>query len=165
VNSLEIVVGETAFYMIIAGAIQAVLTVVFVLAISPVILIPRRPSYWGPIWRVCLFSAVLLVVGAGGNLLWYVVAVDRLYTNFDPILEFFPFAIPGEWTLDTMCGGRLLNGHTMAHLRLAWAAIAFLVWAASVVVYRFIMARIRSGVFAGFLSRMLGFGKASRAGV
>jgi hypothetical protein len=123
-------------YLFLVGGFQIALTLMAgtILAVVKVC----SPTFQF-VRAMCLFALLdfwLLAFGLIGDLVWVVAVHGNLYTNPDPLVDWLPFVLPGEWTIDPVCHGALKPGVTWWEMYLAWLLIAAPVWTLTFVAYR-----------------------------
>jgi hypothetical protein len=129
---------ESRWYTLVAVVLQLPLTLLVLGVAAPFVRRGRRRPFAA---RLLLFSSLLLVWGMVGNAAWVTLARGRLYETFDPLVEWFPFILPGRWLLDEICGGHLMAGVSFADLTRLWFWLALGTWLLTIMTYRFIEPR------------------------
>jgi len=133
-----------SFFYSFGGAIlQALAIILFALLCWPGITKSNWKGYFrqyfSRIERFILFNVLLFGWGFAGNVVWCLVAVDRLYVAMETcgdVTPFLPYVPFGPWSIEGVPdGSHLLDGVTMAQMQLVWLAIALPVWAFTILSY------------------------------
>lgn len=120
---------ETYFYVLVAGLAFVLIVALVALALLPTLIYPRsRGNYLSRLARASLFLGLLFAWGGIANLVWLGLPSQNWYVQADPVIRYLPIAPVGDWWLDRVCGGHLLPGFTMLHLRTLWLAFSVAVW-------------------------------------
>jgi hypothetical protein len=126
---------DALLYALFVGGFQALLTaLVFAFAC----IVRFFVSQFGILRFVssfALFNFWFLEFGLLGNFAWYSIAPGWLYVNHDPVVEFIPFILPGDWTIDVVCHGHLTSGTTWMDMYVCWLCIAAPIWVLTVLAY------------------------------
>src|SRR5947208_1913277 len=111
---------DAYFYLMIVGGFQASLIALVAVVLGAVKRFQRKIPFIR--WMICYFFFNLWLVAFGliGNFFWYSTAAGWLYNNPDPVVEWIPFVVPGNWTIDPVCGGTLTAGTTWPQMYLMW---------------------------------------------
>jgi len=82
------------------------------------------------------FLVLVFIVGAIPNFLFDLLLRSRWYYTVDPLIAFLPFFPSIELAVDSVCGGRLINGITPIQFYLEWFFAAVATWSTAAVAYR-----------------------------
>ena len=123
-------------YLIVVGGFEFAIIALAVGMLAVVKLFHRKFFFSQALAKFAVFNLWLLIFGLIGNSVWDITAYGRLYINHDPVVEWIPFILPGQWTIDPVCGGSLTPGTRWLDMYLAWFAIALPVWVLAFFCYR-----------------------------
>lgn len=144
---------EIFAYFVFAGIFTAAVVVVIAVAAAPVAW--WRGAQWYSSWfaRVCLLFASLYLCGLPGHLMSAAFLRGRYYIAGDPLVDFLPFLLPGDWIIDPSMNGHYIQGATAVTLYPSWALMAVPTWAVSILLYRHWAKGFRHSALAAGLSR------------
>ncbi len=131
---------ETFFYFLFGTPLTAAAWALAMCVVTPAILLRGWDRTAAFIRQSGLFTAILFLYGAAGNVVFTLALRDRYYYAADPIVDWLPWLPDPYFPLDVSCGGHFMNGATAWSILAAWVVVAVPVWATTVMTFRRIQA-------------------------
>ncbi|MEK6692733.1 MAG: hypothetical protein AABY44_04825 [Nitrospirota bacterium] len=139
IGLLPVQIGEAFFYFLFSGIVFSPLWVIIIILMLAFKVNTGYYKHFFLLKRILFFTILLYLWGAVGDTLWFTLITDKLYIRADPTTNYIPIVPFGWWAIDEMCGGRLVDGISIWHLRGLWLIWSIVIWFIAIITYRLIL--------------------------